>query len=672
MQRLRPILKIFLPFLTGMVLCHVFSDLLDFFQNKALLQVLLWIFIGSLGLYFVLILLKKNYSFLHYTHWFLSGMLAVLLLQPNHDLKHFSYANAEIYEAKINQVHLSNTKTSKFIRCELSVIYAHQNNLKKSTSGNILAFIDTAAWQDFKPNDVLLVQASPEQIRNQGNPGEFNLTLFWKTKGFEYQWFLKEEDVVLLEKGNYQQSFFDELKQGIVEKLENNLNGEVFAVAMGILLGDKSYLNLELKDAFSGAGAMHLLAVSGLHVGIFLLILQWIFKTFGQKLPRWMRFVFILAILWLYAGITGFSPSVNRAVTMFSFVALGTLLGRRYNSMDGLLASAMILLAVNPYYLFDIGFQLSYLAMLGIFMFSPLIDRSLNIQKKWLKFIWSGTAVALAAQLTTFPLTLYYFHQFPNYFLITNLGLMLISGVMMALGLGIVSLGSVPFMGTLIAMAFVVVVSALISFVQWVSDLPYAITRGFRIEIWEMTLLYFGIAILLWGLREKNRILLFSSLSIFTFFIGYQSFQAIRDEQTSEFLVLSNNDPTFFIRRGKAADLVVVSNKPDIESRTSFLKRSLDIYYGVNAETHFLEKKRGDFKNQDSSFCFALKNGVIQFDLKDESYALVYGDYFKESDLSKTRHVILGPWVNQTSIENITSKPSRWALKKKGAFRVAL
>jgi competence protein ComEC len=163
---------------------------------------------------------------------------------------------------------------------------------------------------------------------------------------------------------------------------------------MGILLGDKSYLNLELKDAFSGAGAMHLLAVSGLHVGIFLVILQWIFKTFGRKLPRWFRFLLIVAVLWLYAGITGFSPSVNRAVTMFSFVAMGTLLGRRYNSMDGLLASAMILLAIKPYYLFDIGFQLSYFAMLGIFLFSPLIERSLPIKKKWLQFIWSGTAVA--------------------------------------------------------------------------------------------------------------------------------------------------------------------------------------------------------------------------------------------------------------------------------------
>jgi competence protein ComEC len=669
---LRPILKIFLPFLCGIVVLFILAERFSLGQNTAVRQVLFLSVLLGLGAYLFAFLLKKPQSILHYALWFLSGALAVALLEPKQDVKHFAYTQTECYEAKIDQVHLSNAKSSKFIRCELSVQFTYENTIKKQVTGKILAFIDTAVWDDFKPNDVLLVQATPEAILNQGNPGEFNLQRFWKTKGFEYQWFLKEGDLLLQTRGNYRESFFDRMKQSVVKSLSANLNGDILAVAMGILLGDKSYLNLELKDAFSGAGAMHLLAVSGLHVGIFLVILQWLFKTFGRKLPRWLRFLLIVAVLWLYAGITGFSPSVNRAVTMFSFVALGTLLGRRYNSMDGLLASAMILLAINPYYLFDIGFQLSYFAMFGIFLFSPLIERSLNIKPKWLKYIWSGTAVALAAQLTTFPLTLYYFHQFPNYFLITNLGLMLISGVMMAIGLGIISLGSVPFLGTLIAMLFVVVVTALITFVQWVSDLPYSITRGFRIEIWEMLLLYLGIALLLWGLLEKERRLLYSSIAIFVFFVGFQSFQSIRDEHTNEFSILNNNDPTFLIRRGKTADLIVVSNKPDIESRTTFLKRALDIYYGIDTKMHFVNKKRGSLQSPDSDISFTLKSGLIQFTVRDKTFALVYGDYFKDQDVLEVEQLIAGPWVNRTRLAPFLENIALWELKKQGAFHLAL
>jgi hypothetical protein len=249
---------------------------------------------------------------------------------------------------------------------------------------------------------------------------------------------------------------------------------------------------------------------------------------------------------------------------------------------------------------------------------------------------------------------------------------MLISGVMMAIGLGIVSFGSVPFLGTFIAMAFVVVITALITFVQWISDLPYAITRGFRIEIWEMLLLYIGIALLLWALLDKSRRVLYASLFTFFFFIGFQSFQAVRDEQTQEFLVLNNNDPTFFIRRGKAANLIVVSNKPDIESRSSFLKRSLDIYFGVDTKMHFIGKKRGVLRSHTADFSFELKAGMIQFAVNNESFAYIFSDYFRETDLAESKHIIAGSCVNLTNLEAILENRTLWTMKNQGALRLEL
>lgn len=670
MRNSKPIFKIFTPFLLGLVLALamlMFRDKpISSLMSYALIYSTVLLLFSSLLLH----IFNKSQSILHLVIWILVGTSLGLNANSTQDFKHFSHIEAETYEAKIDQINLANSKKSKFVRCELTMLYAFGTLEKHQVNGKLLAFIDSAAFGDFKPDDSILFNGIPLAIKNQGNPGEFDLQLFWRTKGFTHQVFLGIDDIQFKASGNYRAGIFDRMKSSIVKTLETHLEGDVFAVAMGILLGDKSYLNLELKDAFSGAGAMHLLAVSGLHVGIFMFMLQWLFQTFGRRVPRWVRFVVIVGILWTYAGITGFSPSVNRAVTMFSFVALGTLTGRRYDSINGLIASAMILLAINPFFLFDIGFQLSYGAMFGIFLFSPLIERSVYIKQKWLKFLWSGIAVALAAQLTTFPLTLYYFHQFPNYFLITNLGLIVITNVMMGIGLGLITLGNIPVLGSLVAMIFVVTITTLIAFVEWVSKLPNAITTGFRLALWEMGLLYLTIAVFVLGLYTARKFWLYAGTVGLFFFVTYQSFQSIQDTKTNEILVLNANDPSFFIRRGKQGDLLVISNKENIEEKTQFMKRALDVYYGIDTKLHFIERKKGSVSSSIPDLNLILKPALIHLQFKEKIYTLIYGDYFKNEDLLNAEMFIGGTWVNEDILSSIAEKNQIWMLKEKGAVTV--
>jgi competence protein ComEC len=670
MSNSQPILKIFLPFILGLVFALSFVNIYDKPVSPLLIYLIVFVLILVISSSILLSILKLNRSVLHVCAWILVGTTLGINANFTQDFKHFSYIESEIYEARIDQINISELKKSKFVRCEMSTLAVYDAFERHEVQGKILAFIDTAAFGDFKLEDVVVFNAIPLPIKNQGNPGEFDLQLFWRTKGFTHQVFLDVDDIQFKSAGKYRAGVFDKMKSSIVKTLNLHLKGDVFAVAMGILLGDKSYLNLELKDAFSGAGAMHLLAVSGLHVGIFLVILQWLFKTFGRRAPRWLQFGIILLILWAYAGITGFSPSVNRAVTMFSFVALGTLTGRRYDSINGLIASAMILLVINPYFLFDIGFQLSYGAMFGIFLFSPIIERSLFIKQKWLKFIWSGTAVALAAQLTTFPLTLYYFHQFPNYFLVTNLGLMLISMVMMGIGLGLVTLGNIPVLGGIIGLLFVVTISTLIGFVEWVSQLPNAITTGFRITLWEVGLLYLTMSVFLIGLKISRKTWIYVSLATLVFFIGFQSFQSIQDTKSNEIIVLNANDPSFFIRRGKQGDLLVISNKENIEEKTQFMKRALDVYYGIDTKLHFIERKKGSISTSIPNLNIILKPAVIHIQLKDKIYTLIYGDYFKDQDLMAAEMFIGGPWVNEDIFSSIVEKNQIWMLKDRGAYTI--
>jgi len=669
---MRPILKIFIPYFAGISIALSAGVSLENLMGTMVDIVLLTILVFSIGLAIVFHLVNQKTSFFHLAAWFVVGVASGLQTENAKDLKHYSQINTDIFEARVEQVHQTSAKSSKFIRCELSMLRGFGKDGKHEVSGKMLAFIDTSAFNAYKRNDIIVIQSQPILIRNNGNPGEFDLKLFWNSKGFTHQVFLEAENIILKEIGLYHESIFDKLRKTINGALSKHLNGDIFAVSMGILLGDKSYLNLELKDAFSGAGAMHLLAVSGLHVGIFLVILQWLFKTFGRKLPRWLQFTIILSILWTYAGVTGFSPSVNRAVTMFSFVALGTLFGKKYDSINGLLAAAMLLLLYNPYYLLDIGFELSFGAMFGILLLSKPIERSLYIKNKIVKFIWSGTAVALAAQITTFPLTLYYFHQFPNYFLVTNLGLMLISGLMMAVGLGLISFASLPFLGYAVALLFTITVGALIAFVEWVSKLPFALTLGFRLALWEAGLLYVSIVFIFFAILNAKKSALYIGLGLLVFFIGHQSAQNLRDHQNSEILVLNTNDPTFFIRRGSSADLMVISNKEDIEKRTEFLKRSLTVYYGIKIKIHFISRKNGIINTNRSDMKIHLKTALIHIELEGRFYTLFYGDYFKNEDLVDAIKLIACPWVSKNKLTSLVSVDRIWMLRDKGAFRIDL
>jgi competence protein ComEC len=309
----------------------------------------------------VLSIFNKNRSAIHVITWLSIGFILSMQANITLDPKHFSHIEVETYEARIDQINLSNTKKSKFVRCELSILFAYDALEKHEVKGKILAFIDTAAFGDFKLEDVILFNSVPIAIKNQGNPGEFDLQLFWRTKGFTHQVFLGLEDLTFKAAGNYRAGFFDRMKSSVVNTLDLHLKDDIFAVAMGILLGDKSYLNLELKDAFSGAGAMHLLAVSGLHVGIILPIFLGFFKLFGKYIKRKQAVIIVVGILWIYALMTGFSPSVIRAVFMFSVLALAQIMGRNYNPINTLFFINKILKGVFGllHWLFGIIFMIS-------------------------------------------------------------------------------------------------------------------------------------------------------------------------------------------------------------------------------------------------------------------------------------------------------------------------
>ncbi len=262
-------------------------------------------------------------------------------------------------------------------------------------------------------------------------------------------------------------------------------------ILLAMTLGAVELLDKETKENFSVSGVSHLLAVSGLHVGILVLLLNLFLQGMNRYEKSRMTKVFILLIsIWIYAFITGLSPSVVRAVIMFSFVLFGKLIHRQTNIYHSLLLSAFGMLLYNPYYLFNISFQLSYTALFSIVLFQPKLKGLLQVNNKMLKYFWEIMTVSIAAQICTFPLILYYFHSFPTHFLVTNFILVPLSFLL----LGVVILSymtlMIPFAGKLFLILAGLIGDFFYSTTAFIHSLPYAALQIKTLSGLEVIILY--------------------------------------------------------------------------------------------------------------------------------------------------------------------------------------
>jgi len=389
--------------------------------------------------------------------------------------------------------------------------------------------------------DWLVVSSKLLDIKNKNNPGEFDSERYWRLKGIEKMSFVGENQFLYMDNDgkDWWNEKFDSARSYFSDVLSNHLDDEELGVAKALMLGDKGALTKELKTSFGKAGAMHVLAVSGLHVGIILAILMFIFKQFPQIISKRNALLFSLLIIWIYAGVTGFSPSVLRATVMFSLISLSVVFGRKNNSMNALFFSAFLMMAWNPLIIYDIGFQLSYLAMIGIFSFYPTFSKLFQFQHKWVQKIWEGTAIGIAAQMTTFPVVLYYFHQFPNYFALTNVGMMVFAGLILGIGLLLFSVEWIPVLGKVVCVVFLFSLSSMIYFVEFIENLPGSIALGFVLR--PETVIFLYIPLLLFYFFRKIKTMLWITVVIsFATFISLQ-ITRYNNLNKSELIVFNNN-----------------------------------------------------------------------------------------------------------------------------------
>jgi len=406
---------------------------------------------------------------------------------------------------------------------------------QKST-GKILLYFNKTEAKRPQYGDVFLIKNMPSEIDPPKNPEEFDYRQFLHNKGIYAQHFLWQKEYLQIDhqapsqilnvayKANvYADSVF---KAYLTDRDE-------YGVAKAMIVGMRDDIDSELLESYSASGAIHVLSVSGMHVGILFLVLSVLLKWIKTniKYGNWIFTIIILILLWTYAVFTGLSSTVLRATVMFSFIQIGTTINRKHNIYNILAVSALVLLCYNPYWLVDVGFQLSYLAILGIVYLHPYLNQLINPTNPIIRVLWEGTIVCFAAQLFTAPLSIYYFHQFPSYFLIANPFVAFFSFGILPIGLLLLIFACIPIVADVLA--FVLKWSCLLlnETIFGIEKLPLSTLKGFSISVPELLAWYAIIFLSIAFFRHSElkylrvSVLLLISLALFNIYEDYQQSQ---------------------------------------------------------------------------------------------------------------------------------------------------
>lgn len=355
--------------------------------------------------------------------------------------------------------------------------------------GKALLNVKKDSVQTQLPIDAIYTTALPlVDVKKPLNPDQFSYKDYLEKQQVHYQ--LYADHTNLLQLQNKTHTLF-----GYAAKLRNHINSKLnpyqytndqLSIINALILGQRQNITKEVYDNYTNAGAIHILAVSGLHVGIILLILNLVFKPIERlKNGKFYKTLILVILLWTYALIAGGSASIIRATTMFSIVAIGINLKRPTNIYNTLAVSVFILLLIKPNFLFDVGFQLSYAAVIAIVSFQPILEKLWTPKYKIVTLLWQTLTVTVSAQFGIIPISLYYFHQFPSLFWLSNLIVIPFLSIILGLGLLVITLALFGLPKTLLSDAFGMVINWMNSFFGWISsqedfliiDIPFTVAQ---------------------------------------------------------------------------------------------------------------------------------------------------------------------------------------------------
>jgi competence protein ComEC len=357
--------------------------------------------------------------------------------------------------------------------------------------------------------DQLIFVKTPAPIINISTQNDFNYAQYCAYKGMYHQVYLCEPEYTIAEKKqiNPVKKVLFHTRKKVLDIIRENIPDKKQAgLAEAILIGYRNDLDKQLLQSYINTGVVHVIAVSGLHLGIIYGLLILLFNRVHRKwMQQWAKPIILIVGLWLFALLTGASPSVLRSAIMFTCLVIGNQLPQPSSVYNSLAASAFLLLCYDPWLCWDVGFQLSYAAVLSILIFMKPVYNTIYIHNKYFDQGWKLITITIAAQILTLPVSIYHFHQFPNLFLITNLLAVPLSGIILIGEIILCVVSFIPFAAKAIGWLLTWLISLLNSFIEVINRVPYNTTNGIQLNLPQAILLYIVIAGLTsWLLQKRN------------------------------------------------------------------------------------------------------------------------------------------------------------------------
>ena len=356
-----------------------------------------------------------------------------------------------------------------------------------------------------------------------------------------------------------------------------------------MLLGQRHEISKDILQNYQNAGAVHILAVSGLHVGIILLMLTFLLSPLDKlKHGTFIKLIIIIFLLWIFAFIAGLSASIVRAVTMFTAIAISMTVKQSINTYKALIISIFILLLFNPFYLFNVGFQLSYLAVFFIVWTQPLLYKLWKPNLRLFDYSWRLLTVSVAAQVGVLPLSLYYFHQFPGLFFLANLIIIPFLGIILGLGILVIALALLNILPDIIATLYSTIILMLNSVVEWIAKKESFLFQN--ISFSEISVVLYFLMIVLFFKWVEVKKLSYLKLSLFAIMLFQMNLIVEKhfSNTNNEFIIFNKaRESMLGIRKGQDLQLNHSLDTLDINNESA-----LKAYFiGTNADLISLDNK---------------------------------------------------------------------------------
>lgn len=468
---------------------------------------------------------------------------------------------------KINNQWKFNAKTTRYI----ASIFKHQHG-KYIHAGKCFLYLKNVSSDQLHKGDLIISLEQPRRVMSTSNPGSFDFSVYAHKKQVTHTLYIQNDQdyIRIRDIGKDSLSIIEKIREKILQILRTTIKDTShIGLAEAMLIGYREDLDKELLNTYVNTGVVHVIAISGMHLGlIFMLIDLGIKRIFGKNRAALAGILITIPLLWTFAILTGSSASVNRSALMFSVMILGRIISKRNTSLNALCASAFILLLYKPDLITDLGFQLSYAAVGSILLFERFINQLIYLKNKIALYVWNMISITIAAQVLTTPLVIMHFHRFPTLFLFSNLVAVPISSLILVLEIALCVFYSVNIDVSLIADVIKQLMDWMNKYIESIGNIPFNMIDDIYVSTPLMIISCLFIGSILWLIFNASKKTCWTALFFFLIMGLVRCTEAVRINSEKKVIVLNLKQITAILVQYGKNGMLAISNSSSVDAKT--------------------------------------------------------------------------------------------------------